>query len=142
AGVTLRRPGVHLTDLHGDSSTTPSRILPHRPILLSQRLLIIGRNAGTSDQGLALTLHHGISSWSPAATTSARWCGESHELASATVEVAFRPPTPRATLEHMSVMEQAVQHGGNRRHVAQHFSPVFHRTVPKSTRYLRALSSA
>jgi len=39
---------------------------------------------------------------------------------------AFGPPTARAALEHMSVMEQAVEHGGDRGAVAQQLAPVFY----------------
>jgi len=33
-------------------------------------------------------------------------------------------PTARAALEHVPVMENAIQHGGDRSHVAQQFPPV------------------
>ena len=38
-------------------------------------------------------------------------------------------PTPRATLEHVAVMQNAVQHGGDGRHVAQQLAPVLDRAV-------------
>ena len=41
----------------------------------------------------------------------------------------FGAPTPRAALEHMAVMEEAVEHGGNGGHIAQQFSPVFDRSI-------------
>src|SRR5262249_38393966 len=42
----LHRSRVHLTDVQGDRPTTPGRVLPHRPVLHDQRLLIVGRNTG------------------------------------------------------------------------------------------------
>src|SRR6516162_2956558 len=41
----------------------------------------------------------------------------------------YGAPAPRAALEHVTVMEDAVKHGGNRGHVAEQFAPVFHRSV-------------
>ena len=40
------RPGVHLADLQSDRPAAPGGILPHRPVLHRQRLLIVGGNAG------------------------------------------------------------------------------------------------
>ena len=44
------------------------------------------------------------------------------------------PPTPRAALEYMAVMQDAVEHGGHSRYVAQELSPVFHRPVGSEQR--------
>ena len=38
-------------------------------------------------------------------------------------------PTPRATLEHVAVMEDTVGHGRHRRRITQQLSPVLHRPV-------------
>src|ERR1035437_2858420 len=37
----------------------------------------------------------------------------------------FGAPASRAALEHVTVMKNAVEHGGDRRHVTQQFAPVF-----------------
>src|ERR1035438_3034788 len=42
---------------------------------------------------------------------------------------AFCPPTARAALEHVSVMQQAVQHGGDGGAVAEQFAPVVYGSV-------------
>ena len=44
-------------------------------------------------------------------------------------QVGFSAPTPRTALEHVSVVQQAVEHGADGGCVAQQFAPVFHRTV-------------
>jgi len=41
----------------------------------------------------------------------------------------FGAPTARAALENVTVMEQAIQHGGDSGAVAQQFSPVFYGSV-------------
>ena len=46
----------------------------------------------------------------------------------------FGAPTPRAALEHVAVMENAIEHGGHRRHIAQQFSPVLHGAVGSQQR--------
>src|SRR6516165_6090320 len=43
--------------------------------------------------------------------------------------VCFCAPTPRTTFDYMSVVEEAVEHGGNSSTVAQQFAPVLHRAV-------------
>src|ERR1700693_1958775 len=43
-------------------------------------------------------------------------------------------PTSWATLEHVAVMEQTVEHGADRGDIAQQFAPVFHRTVRRQQR--------
>jgi len=49
-------------------------------------------------------------------------------------QVGFRPPASWTTFEEMAVVEQAVEHGGNRGAVAEQFSPVFHRAVGSQQR--------
>src|SRR5216683_4817821 len=44
-------------------------------------------------------------------------------------QVGFGSPAPRAALEHVAVVQQAVEHGAHGGRVAQQFAPVFHRTV-------------
>src|SRR5260370_28482923 len=43
-------------------------------------------------------------------------------------------PTARTALEHMPVMEQTIEHGRDRRHVAQQFAPIFDPTVGSEQR--------
>ena len=38
-------------------------------------------------------------------------------------------PTARAALEHVAVMQDAVEHGGDRCHITQQFAPVFDWTI-------------
>src|SRR6202049_4158300 len=47
---------------------------------------------------------------------------------------SFCPPTPRAALEYMPVMQDAVEHGGDRGHIAQQFAPIFNRPVGSEQR--------
>src|SRR5215469_1598728 len=43
--------------------------------------------------------------------------------------ILLRSPTSRATLKHMAMVEEAVEHGGHRSSVAQQFSPVLHTAI-------------
>jgi hypothetical protein len=42
-----------------------------------------------------------------------------------TSRCSFGAPAPRTTLEHVTVMQDAIEHGRDRRHVTQQFPPVF-----------------
>src|SRR5438128_12066932 len=44
-------------------------------------------------------------------------------------QVGFGAPAPRAALEHMAVVQQAVEHGAHGSRIAQQFAPVFDRAV-------------
>ena len=41
----------------------------------------------------------------------------------------FGPPTARPAFENVAVMQEAVQHGPDRRGVAEQFAPVFHHPI-------------
>ena len=44
-------------------------------------------------------------------------------------QVHFGAPTARAAFKHVTVMEEAVEHGGHRSAVTEELSPVLHRTI-------------
>src|ERR1700736_1178416 len=44
-------------------------------------------------------------------------------------QVHFRAPTPRTTFEYMTMMEEAIEHGGDGRAVSQQFAPVVYGAV-------------
>src|ERR1019366_8973936 len=50
-------------------------------------------------------------------------------------------PTAWAALEHVTVMQNAVEHGGDRRYIAQQFAPVFYGPIRCQQR-ARALVAA
>jgi hypothetical protein len=43
--------------------------------------------------------------------------------------IKFGSPTSRATLEHVPVMQQAVEHGGDRGCITQQLPPILDRTI-------------
>jgi hypothetical protein len=55
--------------------------------------------------------------------------------------VGFGSPAARAALENVSVMQQAVEHGGDGGAVAEQLAPVFHGTIRRKQR-ARALVAA
>ena len=44
-------------------------------------------------------------------------------------QVYFRAPTPRTAFEYVTMMEEAIEHGGDGGAVSQQFAPVFHWSV-------------
>src|SRR5439155_11796177 len=46
----------------------------------------------------------------------------------------FGAPTARTAFEHMPMMQDAVEHGGHCRHVAQQLSPILNRAVGSEQR--------
>src|SRR5712692_939011 len=44
-------------------------------------------------------------------------------------QVYFRTPTPRPAFEHMTMMEEAIQHGGDGGAISQQFAPVVHGSI-------------
>src|SRR5215467_12456890 len=49
-------------------------------------------------------------------------------------QVCFSSPAPWSALQDVTMMEKAVEHGGDRGAVAEQFAPVFHRPVGSEQR--------